>query len=120
MKILHLTLKKKWFNMIASGEKKEEYREDKMYWKNRLVKPDYWHSQTCKEFDIIRFRNGYAKDAPTMDVECKGIRLADPCEMNEAWYDKYYSARVFIISLGEVMLTMPENMINEQFKTGMK
>ena len=26
-KILHLTLKKKWFDMIASGEKKEEYRE---------------------------------------------------------------------------------------------
>lgn len=27
MKVLHLTLKKKWFDMIASGEKKEEYRE---------------------------------------------------------------------------------------------
>jgi hypothetical protein len=26
MRILHLTLKKKWFDMIASGEKREEYR----------------------------------------------------------------------------------------------
>jgi len=29
MKILEMTLKKKWFDMISSGEKKEEYREIK-------------------------------------------------------------------------------------------
>lgn len=86
--------------MIASGEKKEEYREDKLYWKNRLVKDGYWHSQSCKEFDVVRFRNGYAKDAPTIDIECKGIRLAESTEMNKAWYDEYNSAKVFIISLG--------------------
>ena len=27
MKTLHLNLKKQWFDMILSGEKKEEYRE---------------------------------------------------------------------------------------------
>ena len=32
-----LTLKKQWFDMIASGEKKEEYREIKDYWWMRLV-----------------------------------------------------------------------------------
>ena len=32
MRVLHLTLKKKWFDMILSGEKKEEYREIKSYW----------------------------------------------------------------------------------------
>lgn len=37
MKILHLALKKKWFDMIASGEKKEEYREIKPYWITRLI-----------------------------------------------------------------------------------
>lgn len=36
-KTLHLTLKKKWFDMIASGEKKEEYREIKPYWSQRLT-----------------------------------------------------------------------------------
>ena len=29
MKYLHLTLKKNWFDLILSGEKKEEYREIK-------------------------------------------------------------------------------------------
>ncbi len=28
---LHLTLKKNWFDLILSGEKKEEYREIKHY-----------------------------------------------------------------------------------------
>ena len=34
--VLRLTLKKKWFDMIAAGIKKEEYREWKPYWFNRL------------------------------------------------------------------------------------
>jgi len=37
MEILHLNLKKKWFDMIASGEKKEEYREMKKYWIKRMT-----------------------------------------------------------------------------------
>lgn len=37
MKPLQLVLKKKWYDMILSGEKKEEYREIKPYWVSRLV-----------------------------------------------------------------------------------
>ena len=36
-KTLHLKLKRKWFDMIKSGEKKEEYREINQYWFKRLV-----------------------------------------------------------------------------------
>lgn len=38
MKILHLVLKKRWYDMIASGVKTEEYREIKPYWSYRLFK----------------------------------------------------------------------------------
>ncbi len=63
MKILHLTLKKKWFDLIASGEKTEEYREAKPYWTKRLeTKFDY------KKFDQIHFKNGYGKKVPFMRV----------------------------------------------------
>lgn len=34
---LHLNLKKEWYQMIESGEKKEEYREIKPYWIKRLT-----------------------------------------------------------------------------------
>ena len=36
-KTLHLVLKRKWWDMIASGEKKEEYREVCHYWARRLL-----------------------------------------------------------------------------------
>ena len=65
MKVLHLTLKKEWFDMIASGVKKEEYRELKDYWKKRLE---------GKAFTHVHFRNGYAKDAPVMVCELNAIR----------------------------------------------
>ena len=36
--MLILPIKKKWFDMIKLGEKKEEYREIKPYWTKRLLK----------------------------------------------------------------------------------
>ncbi len=50
MKILDLVLKHRWYNMIYSGVKKEEYREIKPYWIERLENNKY---------DIVRFRKGY-------------------------------------------------------------
>ena len=93
MKILHLTLKKKWFDLIASGEKKHEYREDKPYWKTRLV---------GKEFDIIRFRNGYSKDSPVMDVEFRGICFT-PAESFAPEHGEKLEGDIIVISLGKVL-----------------
>lgn len=63
--ILHLTLLKKWFDLIASGKKTKEYRDIKPYWTKRLL---------GKKFDEIYFKNGYSKNAPFMRVEWKGIK----------------------------------------------
>jgi len=102
MKILHLNLKKKWFDMILSGEKKEEYREMKPYWQRRLVKEGYWHSQAVKDFDIIRFKNGYQKDAREMDVEFLGGLPADWGKKEWGGMD-HNSHRIFILKLGVVL-----------------
>ena len=69
MKILHLTLKKNWFELIASGKKTIEYRGYKPYWERRLLK---------KKFDEVHFRNGYSKNSPFMRVVCKGIAVVPP------------------------------------------
>lgn len=34
--MLTIPIKKKWYDMILSGEKKEEYREIKPYWEVRF------------------------------------------------------------------------------------
>ena len=36
-KILTLTIDRQWFEMVVSGEKKEEYRIIKGYWAKRLL-----------------------------------------------------------------------------------
>jgi len=85
LKTLHLTLNKKWFDLIASGVKTEEYREPKPYWLRRLCHHELRrtctiNNNTCcplcfhaigdewcfEDFDLVEFRNGYHKDAPTM------------------------------------------------------
>ena len=40
MKILHLSLKAKWYRMIESGEKPEEYRDMIPYWAKHLIDTD--------------------------------------------------------------------------------
>lgn len=70
---LHLTLKKKWFDMISQNIKLEEYREIKPYWEKRLKK----YINYKKPFNII-FRNGYSKLSPVIKKRCAGIRIDNP------------------------------------------
>jgi len=68
-RILHLTIKKKWFDLIKSGKKKVEYREYKSYWISRLQTK----FRMSRWFDEIHFRNGYQRDSPLLIVEYKGL-----------------------------------------------
>ena len=74
--MLTLPIKKKWFDMIKSGEKKEEYREIKPYWAKRFEKCDI-----TKSFDVL-FRNGYGKDKPS--IKCK-VKLMQYCPNKTEW-----------------------------------
>jgi hypothetical protein len=62
---LHLTLHRKFFTEIADGSKKIEYRKRTSYWKTRLE---------GRTYDVIKFRNGYATDAPEMIVQFRGVK----------------------------------------------
>lgn len=60
MKILHLPLKKEWYEMIESGIKTEEYREIKPHWLKRLLKVidlDYTHYESLDEECIDFYMN---------------------------------------------------------------
>lgn len=76
--IIHMTLKAEWFDMIADDIKHEEYRDRKPYWEKRLRKV---FTNPDKQW-IIRFKNGYAKDARKMDVIVNGISES---EGNTEW-----------------------------------
>jgi len=116
MKILDLPLKARWYDMIESGEKKEEYREIKPYWVKRLVpcthgcanghwsdkyfrcvfdcKAVYTHMNRHPRYTHVRFRYGYTKR--TMLLELKEITIG---RGNPDWGAPDYD--VFIIKLGK-------------------
>ena len=67
--MLILPIKKKWYDMIISGEKLEEYREVTPYYKSRFKNlfsmypysfiPEGWDKQK------LMLRNGYSKTSPS-------------------------------------------------------
>lgn len=61
-----LPIKKKWFDLIASGHKKQEYREIKPYYNSRFRK----HVISQEPFDCI-LRNGYSCKSPQIKITTK-------------------------------------------------
>jgi ASC-1-like (ASCH) protein len=63
--VLHLNLHREFFAAIACGHKRIEYRKQSSFWRRRLE---------GRKYDGILFRNGYARNAPEMLVEFRGLR----------------------------------------------
>lgn len=61
--MLTLPIKKKWFDMIKSGEKTEEYREINPYYDSRFLSDG-------DRIVFIKFRNGYFPKSPYIICRC--------------------------------------------------
>lgn len=131
-RVLNLTLKKHWFDMISKGIKPEEYREVKAYWTKRLlldkngdklnqfdaedlteaIKYAYsgmWDGEELAkesviQYDKIVFRNGYSKEAPTMVFKYKGLKIGSGKLEWGADEDDFY----FKLLLGEKLFDSTE------------
>ena len=122
MRVLHLTLKKKWFDLIASGEKKEEYREIKDFWIKRLAlcsgKTPVPFGYFCKkaicvsciergdgfkpkDFTHVQFARGghFHESLPQMMLHIVGIKVDEGKPEWGAEPGKKY----FVIELGEIV-----------------
>ena len=116
-RILHLTLKKQWFDMISEGVKKEEYREIKEYWKKRFVL-DYdpvhqqWNERKLppfKNYDVVVFKNGHSKEAPTMIVELNAFSIGFG---NENWGAEP-NEKYFVLHLGNILYDSTNNKMDK-------
>ena len=68
--ILPLVLKGKWYDMIASGEKREEYRA-RGVWNKRITKWLHRFNQTPEITHlVVAFQRGYRKPSMWFEVEC--------------------------------------------------
>ena len=90
MKTLHLVLKRKWFDMIKSGEKKEEYREIGDYWGKRLF---------GKQYDVVTFHHGYSKNRESITLSIKSIHIGSGLVEWGAENNKHY----ILIELGNII-----------------
>lgn len=107
MRDLKLVLKGKWYDMIESGEKPEEYRDDKPYWGKRLTDMpngfmffsyrNGYEPIPFKHFDTVTFFRGYARNRPSMTFECNGLQYGTG---NPAWGAES-GKKYYIIKLGK-------------------
>ena len=78
--MITLPIKKKWFDMVLSGEKPDEYREIKLYYSVRFsrqlgylgaieIMDKSLRSNQSRSFQVM-FRNGYSCDSPSFIAEC--------------------------------------------------
>ena len=82
---LHLVLKGKWFDMIANGTKKEEYRVIKPYWVRRLT-----------AMRALRSTYDYQLKIKVIDTKNVEVIQADQFYQEEAHVlDTYYDIVVF-------------------------
>lgn len=112
--MLVLPIKKKWFDMILSGEKKEEYREIKPYYetrfcntifpenKSRLPMNEVFMDYILKFPDNMKFkvlfRNGYSKNSPSFIAKCT-LSIGTGKEEWGAETDKQY----FVLTINEIL-----------------
>ena len=89
MPVLDLVLTHHWYDKIASGQKRHEYREIKPYWTKRLF---------SKAYSAVRFRRGYT--STTMDFALVGIdETTEPNDLN--------LPRCYRLTLGERIQPCP-------------
>ena len=110
-KVLHLSVKKQWFDMISAGEKTEEYREIKPYWIKRLttnceVAYDVAAETYCgkvlyRPYTHVLFINGYRKDSPRIEKEIESITIGKP--KKGLCPDKWLGTEFFIVKFKQRM-----------------
>lgn len=102
--VLNLPIERKWLDMIASGEKREEYRDCKNRQCVRLYN-DTGHDG-CRMPDnlVAVFRNGYRMDSRALAVRLAGMGLRSGKEaQHPEWGEPKGRRAHFVLKLGKVV-----------------
>ncbi len=98
IKVLHLVLRYKWYDMIAAGIKKEEYRRMTPYWIKRLVQNATIEGDTnvitFKPYTHVCFHRAYTSTTMLFELDGLGVGYGKP-----EWGAK--DERTFILRLGK-------------------
>ena len=101
--MLVLPIKKKWFDMIASGVKREEYRDMTQYYRKRFQNLGLLDEQgraTFKDAQVI-FRNGYSKNSKQFEAKVSLRKRGGSTEWGAEQGKRYFVLLIKSISGGE-------------------
>ena len=101
-KTLKLTLSKKPFEVMITGEKTEEFREVKKWTTSRLYNKD----GSKKEYKYVKFTNGYGKDRPYFICIFNGTYIGN--HINRTYSNNLnlsFENEIYVIELGEIIIT---------------
>lgn len=71
-KVLYLVVYKHWFDLMLKGIKKNEYRKKSKWILSRVEN---------KEYDLIKFSNGYGKDKKYFFCKYEGYNISNSSEI---------------------------------------
>lgn len=94
MKILRLTLHKKAFEVMATGEKTVEYRKPSEWIMSRLRN---------KQYDAVEFVNGYGANRPRFRTRYLGYS-----EAKSSFHKMYYNGLIVTVTCGDIIIHLGE------------
>ena len=94
--MLTLPIKKKWFDMIVRGEKKEEYREITPYYTTRFMSIGLLdeNGNATENEACITLRNGYGRNRPEVTVLVTLFKSAGLPQWGAEEGKIYYALRI--------------------------
>jgi hypothetical protein len=99
--VLHLVVTKHWFDEIASGRKKEDFREIKKYWVGRLAACMKFNmdgmltnDSSFLEWDYVVISAGYGNDKPKIISKFGGTRITSEDEKTDLGIGRYFAIKV--------------------------
>ena len=102
--VLNLTIKGKWFNMIAWGDKKEEYRDCEQRQAQRAYLDGCNDVNFFYRNPVAVFRNGYTMQSRALVVEVVGFDLRGRYDVkHREWGEPTNRRSHIVIKLGEVL-----------------
>lgn len=113
--ILNLTIKRRWFDMISSGEKREEYRSED----NRQVNTAW---ERIANDDLAAYtmvlRNGYSMGSHALAVRVYGIMLRNGNDSIHPEWGEPMDRTHFAILLGDVLVRGTYAEVKEALEKG--
>ena len=113
VKTLHLPMVKKWFDMVLSGEKKEEYRLCSPHWNVRVenwmtsdkgcVSSGIFVRPTEQSLLEIKFVNGYQKESPWFTAMCERFETRSKSLHPEWGESEYDGENHFVFHVGPIV-----------------